>query len=219
MAIALLNAGTLQTRPRKMSRLEVWQRGAADLIRISGPTVCDILGPTFAAERRVSSHMISFRDKDLGPGDHKFDALIHDPEGRIIPLKEGETYLTTANPFAPDQLFIKDAKGRFLGTAPRIARASRADLDSITRAIGAAAKKETTLLEPLRLRQAKATRQKLDLHRHNTQILEGTTEALNDFTRRATDALDHALDHSPQTDNEPQTTSTTSHEIDPSNLW
>ena len=206
LAIALLNQGQLQARPRKLSRLEVWQRGSADLIRITGPTVCELLGPTFAAERKVISHQISFRDKDLGPGDHKFDALIIDPEGRTVSLKDGETYLTTANPFAPDQLFIKDAKGRFLGTAPRITRASRADLDAVTRAIGAAAKKETTLLEPLRHRQMKTTREKLALHQHNTQVIEGTNEALADFTTRATTLLNQSLTTEPETqpqDNEP----------------
>jgi hypothetical protein len=193
MAIALLHSGNLQARPRKLSRLEVWQRGSTDLVRISGGTVCDLLGPSYAAERRVASHMISFRDKDLGPGDHKFDALIHDLEGRIVSLKEGETYLTTVNPFAPDQLFIKDAKGRFLGTAPRITRASRADVDAVTRAIGAARHKETVLLEPLRTRQLKASREKLDLHRHNAAVLQSNQDAITDFVARAQSALDDTL--------------------------
>jgi hypothetical protein len=217
MAIALLNAGTLQARPRKLSRLEVWQRGSADLVRISGGTVCDILGPSYAAERKVSGHRFGFRDKDLGPGDHYFDAIVEDAEGHHIHLKEGETYLTTANPFAPDQLFVKDAKGRFLGIAPRITRVSRHDVESIHRAIGAAAKKETQLLAPLRQRQMQASREKLALHRHNAGVIEDHQDAIADFTTRATAALDSALDAepSPQTQTQP----TTSHEHDINTLW
>jgi len=216
MAIALLHSGNLQARPRKLSRLEVWQRGSSDLIRISGATVCDILGPDFATERKVASHMFQFRDKEIGPGDHKYDAIIADPEGRHLQLKEGETYHTTANPFAPDQLFVKDAKGRFLGTAPRITRASRADVEAVTRAIGAAAKKETLLLEPLRKRQMATAREKLAIHRHNAAVIQDTNDAVTDFTRRATAALDASLDNHPQT--QTHNLPSDSHE-DPTSLW
>lgn len=193
LVIAMLNNNAIASRPRKLTRREVWQAGASDLIRISGGTVCQILGPEFGQERKVSSHQFTFKDKEVGPGDHIFEAIITDAEGRQYALKDGETYLAFVNPFAPDQLFVQDAKGRFLGTCLRSSRASRADIEALKRSMGHAAHIEQELLAPLAQRQAKETRKKLALHRHNTAVIAGTNKARTDLTTSAIDALDATL--------------------------
>lgn len=173
MALTLAQAGKLASRPRKMSRREVWDMGSPDLVKVPGGVVCKLLGDDFAAERRVRSHQFAFEDKEVGPGEHRFDAVILDAEGRRVPLKDGETYKAFVNPFAADQLFVQDAKGRFLGIAPRIQRASRADLEAVQRAMGAAKARETELLEPLRRRHLKDARAKQAMHERNALVISG----------------------------------------------
>lgn len=185
MIIAMLHSGAVATRPRKMSRREVWARGAADLIRIHGGTVCKILGDDFASERKVNAHQFCFEDRELGPGQHRYEGIVTDAEGREMALKDGESYKATVNPFAPNQLFVQDSKGRYIGTAKRCERHSRNDKDSLERAMGRAAHIESELLAPLATRQAKETRKKLAMHRNNAEVLKSTTEARADFTNRA----------------------------------
>lgn len=189
LALAMLQAGTIQSRPRLLSRREVWQRGAGDLIRIHGGTVCELLGDDFAQERKVRGHQFVFEDKDVGPGEHRFEALIVDLEGRITELRDGEKYKAFINPFAADQLFVQDAKGRYLGVARRIVRHSRADVAAIERAMGHAAHIESELLAPLEVRQVKAARAKLKMHRTNAQVLKDAAEAQQDLAQSSAAAL------------------------------
>lgn len=205
MAIALLHQGQLQTRPRKMTRAEVWHRGASDLVRIHGGTVCRILGPDFAAERKVRAHQFSFEDREVGPGEHRFEGIITDSEGRQHALKDGETYLAFVNPFAANQLFVQDAKGRFLGTAQRCERGSRADVEALQRQMGRAMHVEAELIAPHAARQVKATRKKLAMHRHNAGVLQDVAAAKEDFTARANAVLKSSVTRTPtpDTDAEP----------------
>jgi hypothetical protein len=185
MALAMIQRGMMPTRPRKMTRAEVWQRGSADLVRIHGGTVCRILGDEFAIERKVQSHQFLFEDREVGPGQHRYEGIITDAEGREMALKDGETYKTTVNPFAANQLFVQDAKGRYIGTAKRCERHSRMDMEALKRSMGRAAHLESELLAPLATRQAKETRKKLALHKHNAEVIADTQEARTAFTQRA----------------------------------
>lgn len=206
-ALAMLGAGALQTRPRKMSRREVWQRGAADLITIHGGTVCELLGDDFAAERKVRAHQFIFEDAEVGPGEHRFEGIITDAEGAERALKDGETYKAFVNPFAADQLFVQDAKGRFLGTARRILRASRTDMDGLARAMGRAAHVESELLKPLAKRNAEQARKKLAMHRNNSGVIASEETAKAKASRKASTALSRSLEitpFAPASDAEPE---------------
>lgn len=189
MALAMFQAGAVPARPRLMSRREVWQRGAGDLVRIGGGTVCALLGDDLAAERKVRSHQFAFEDAEVGPGEHRFEGIITDPEGREYALREGETYKAFVNPFAPDQLFVQDAKGRYLGAARRIHRVSRNDHDGLRAAINRAKHLESELLRPLEQRQTAAAKAKLELHRHNAAVLKGTHNEAANAAQAAADAL------------------------------
>lgn len=189
MVLAMMQAGAVQTRPRKMSRLEVWQAGAGELIRVTGGTVCQLLGDDFAKERKVRSHQFVFEDRDVGPGEHRFSAIITDAEGRQSALTDGEIYKVFINPFADKQLFVQDAKGRFLGTCQRSEKFTRGDVEALQRAMGEAAKIEAQLLAPLRERQTKAARAKLAMHRHNAAVLSEAEQSAKADTQKAASAL------------------------------
>jgi hypothetical protein len=193
MALELIRSGMVRTKPRKLSRLEVWQRGAGDLVRIKGGTVCKILGQDFASERRIRSHQFVFEDREVGPGEHRFEGAVMDDEGRMTWLKDGETYLAFINPFAPGQLFVQDAKGRYLGIAARCERASRADAAAMHAAMGRARHLETELLAPVAARQVSETRKKLTMHRNNAAVLQHTADAREAFTQQAIEALDASI--------------------------
>jgi len=212
MALAMIQSGMVSSRPRKMTRAEVWHRGARDLVRIHGGTVCRILGDDFAAERKVQAQQFAFEDKEVGPGLHRFEGIITDTEGRQCHLKDGEKYKVFVNPFADKQLFVQDAKGRFLGTALRCERHSRMDAEALHRSMGRVSHIESEMLKPLEARQAKRTRAKLTMHRHNSAVLSTTAQAQADFTRQATAILNASTsDHA--------TTPTTDHETDNEPAW
>lgn len=169
---ALLSSGMLSAKPVRMSRQEVWDRGARDLIRIPGWGVCSILGDDLAREVRVSRNMISVEDAEIGPGVFRFESFIVDAEGNDAALRDGETYQAFINPFAPDMLFVRDAKGRYLGESRRIHAPCRGDVEAVARAMGEAAKRESTLLAPLRARHMARARAKLEIHRANAETLQ-----------------------------------------------
>lgn len=174
---ALLSTGLLTARPVRMTRREVWERGAGELIRLPGAGVCAILGDDLAREVRCTRGEFAIEDKEIGPGVFRFEQEITDHEGRALMLREGEKYQAFINPFAPNTLFLRDAAGRYLGQSRRIIAASRADLEGLQRAIGEAASREGKLLEPLRRDHAAAARERLKRHRRNAALLDTTPAA------------------------------------------
>lgn len=169
--MARMQAGSVETRQRRLTRGEVWQRGSGELVRLSGSVICHLLGDEFSAERTVRNHKLEFQDKEIGPGVQRFEAWATDAEGIRHELTNGERYLVTVNPFAADELFLRDAKGRYIGTAKRLTIANANDMDAIHRALGEAAKLNKELLEPLRKRQAGEARARLNLMQHNAGVV------------------------------------------------
>lgn len=173
LALALISAGQLQTRPRRMTRREVWDRGAGELIRLPGHGVCAILGDDLAVERKVRKSMFEFADQEVGPGLHRFDAVAITPFGERLRLSESETYETFVNPFAPDALFVRRADGSYVGECLRITAPCRGDVEAVQRACGAAAKTEAELLAPLRQTHLSEARAKAARHESNARNLSG----------------------------------------------
>ncbi len=141
LALALIATGSVQTRPVRLTRREVWQAGTRDLVRLGGGAVCEILGPDLARERKVAGGLIEFEDGMAGPGTFRFDCVVRDGFGRIVSLKEGETYQTFLNPFATDELFVCDAKLCYLGSAVAWDKVRYGDVDAEKRALGRAGKR------------------------------------------------------------------------------
>lgn len=168
----LLQTGLLNARPVRMTRQEVWDRGRRDLVRLPGWGVVAILGDDLAREARVVDNMFTIRDADIGPGNFYFEPFIVTPEGRTEQLRDQEAYDVFINPLAPETLFVRDAKKRYLGEARQIVVPSHGDEEGIRRAMGAAVKRESQLLAPLAARHARTTREKLRLHEANAAAAE-----------------------------------------------
>lgn len=183
-ALSLLESGTIKTRPRRLTRGEVWQRGAGDLVKMQGGVICQILGDEFASERSIRRHLFEFQDAEIGPGLHRYESKCTAPDGSHLYLQDGGKYLCTVNPFAADELMIRDAKGRFLGTCPRLHSITRGDNEALQRAFARVAEENTHLLEPLRKQQAHEARARLALQQHNVALvrnhLEGESAAKSD---------------------------------------
>ena len=169
---ALLEAGLVSARPARMSRLEAWQRGARDLIKLPGWGVVAIMGDDLAQEAAVRGNQFEIEDKEIDPDRPlRFEPFITTADGQTAQLRDGEKYQVFVNPFAPDTLFVRDARGAYLGQAARILTPSRADHEAVQRAIGAALRRETALLAPLRARHGKAAEERLARHQHNAAVL------------------------------------------------
>ena len=79
--VAALDGGTVRTRLRKLSRAEVWRRGASDLIKLPGHGVWEILHRDLAAERTVSSNQLAFTDARSTPTSCAFPHAASMPSG------------------------------------------------------------------------------------------------------------------------------------------
>lgn len=165
-----IESGTIKTRPRKMSRREAWDRQAGDLIKLPGYGVVAILGSDLAVERKVIDGQFVFEDAEVGPGYHRYFSTAFDPEGRRIELRDGETYQAFVNPFAPDALFVCNAKGGYIGECKRTTIPGREEVDAVQRACGAAAKRESDRLQPLRARHMAEAREKARRQGNNARV-------------------------------------------------
>lgn len=193
IAAAMIAGGHCETRPRKLSRREVWDKGCGDFIKIHGGTVCELLGEDFAQEREVRSHQFAFHDQEVGPEEHRFEGIITDMEGRVFALKEKEKYLAFINPFAPNHLLVKDAGGRFLGIAKRCTKVTRGDTEALHKAMGRASHIESELLKPLERQTARENRKRLEMHQHNAALISEEAAEREDLTDAASLALTKAV--------------------------
>lgn len=167
-----------RTRVRKLSPREVWNRGQHRLVKLPPHIAPLILGPENGTERTVGKdHLITFEDRELGPGLHRYDAELIDLRGRREQLQPGQSYLIHIVPFDPSRIFLSAADGSVLGWCQRWDRATHVDIDSIARAMGAARKKEADLLAPVAARGKQITKQRLEDARHNIGVLGGSNEA------------------------------------------
>ena len=189
MAIALLGSGQLQTRPRKMSRGEVWRSQSDQLVKIPGYGVCEILGEDLSAERKIRNGMFEFEDAEVGPGVHRYPAIVTTMEGHRMELSDGETYQAFVNPFAPQSLFVRNAKGQYIGEATTVQKPCRGDYEAVKRAFGAASKTEAALLAPLRERHIEETKERDARARHNIALMSAEPSRQADLSDRADAAL------------------------------
>jgi hypothetical protein len=164
-----------------MSRREVWDRGAGELIKIGGAAVVAILGEDLAQKDpvKVQKGMIEFDDIEAGPDTFTFEGVIFDPWNRRERLVEGEKYRVFINPFAPDRLFVCDAKMAYLGESRRIADPSRANKEAVHRTMGHVAAERVERLAGVRERHAGEASEKQDREEINMALESGApvTEA------------------------------------------
>ncbi|ACB76672.1 hypothetical protein [Opitutus terrae] len=157
---------------RRMSPREVYQeRVMPHLTRLPAHLVPALLGMDCAEERRVAKDgRIHFADPDVGPGEHHFEGVAIDEEGNTTVLPDGECYATFVSMLDPERMHVCDAKGRYLGYAPRTLVPTRGDAEAFAKACGQRTKSARERLvpvlraaAPLMRRDAEAAEQATDL--------------------------------------------------------
>jgi len=117
-------------------------------------------------ERQVRRGMFAFVDSEVSGDELRFSA-------HALGLPDGEKALAILNPYAPDALQCFDAKGRYLGAAPRIWSIDRASTEAIMAECGAASRELAERLQPFRARHAAEARSKAADARHNAAVVSG----------------------------------------------
>ena len=165
------------SRTRRLSPWEVWSRNCAELVKLPGWIVPELLGPDYGCERRLKKNtLFEFEDRELGPGTHRYEGILTKPDGTQELLKPDEAYFTHVNPFNPEELYISAAglnQGAYLGVCRRWHKVQRDDLEALHRQMGRAAKIERKLLEPVAKRGAEIIRHRLEDARWNARVLSG----------------------------------------------
>ena len=160
-------------RARYLSPAEVYSVGARNLIRIP-PYVCaQILGDRYAAERKVINGYIEFEDKLISPIELRYESLVTLPDGGERNLTDRETYKTIVNPFDPEQLFVHNAKGGYIGLARRDHRVDRADEHAIHVAQGRVGHRIASQLAGVRERHADTVERITVMQEHNRRVIAG----------------------------------------------
>lgn len=170
IAAACHQPGTVEER--YLSPAQVWQRHAHELSRIPASGVAALLCDEFGSEQKVDGGYFIFEDDDIRPGELRYLAEIVDDEGRQQILRSGEKFRVLVNPFAQGELYVHDAKGRFLGTCQAVQRACRGDVAAVHQQMGQARHQLTTLMAEANQVTLDQARRQLGMHQHNAGVLE-----------------------------------------------
>lgn len=180
-------------RCRQLAPREVFARGAAELVRI--PDVdwalyfCDReLGDDLRLQRPkrlTADGKFELSDVNATPEPVYFQREVVTPEGGTLRLAERQDFTVAFNPFDQSSLWVYDVAGRFLGTAPRIERASPLDVRAIEGALGRAAHEKAAMVGPVAERHLETTERIRAMQEENRRIAEGVTESADEARARA----------------------------------
>lgn len=168
-------------RPRKLSPLEVYQRGCSELIRFPDHVIALMfcsrdLGDDLRASRRLnSSSEIEIQDSIVSAEPMLFQGHATSPDEERIALDSRATYGTVLNPFDTSTLWIYDPAGRYIGTSSRIQRACLADKDAVIPQLAERSHTLATLTAPLRERHSDIEQNIREIHAHNAAVLSEST--------------------------------------------
>jgi hypothetical protein len=134
---------------RKLSPAERWDPAVPSLRKASPAMVCDIIGKDLAREVRVHGSYIEFSDIEISADPLIYEASITETRRE---LPHGFTALAFANPFAPDDLLLADASGRYIGRCPLYKRISPIDPQAHVEAATRKRERNAAILQPVRVR-------------------------------------------------------------------
>jgi hypothetical protein len=161
-------------RTRKLSPMEVWLAGRRDLVTLAPHYVPLILGEKNAKMLRVGDdHLITFQDRRIGPGIHRYLAQVETEHGEMRMLQPGAAFAIYATPFDNSAVFVASEHNEFIGVARRLQTACKTDTEAIHRQIGNSMAIEKELLAPLQVRHAEKARAKKAMHDQNARVLRG----------------------------------------------
>lgn len=170
------------TRERNLSPAEVWRGGTSELRRLPGVVIAEMLGEDFAREEKCERGYFEFKDDELDPETLRYESRVRTPSGTQAELP-ADTYKLYLNPFSLGEVFVHDARGRFLGVARRDLRPSRADVQAIERKFGRVAERLNDLLLPIKQRHAAETRAETERAKNNADVLADDVRSAEDKGR------------------------------------
>lgn len=172
IADAMIQKNPLLSRSRRLQPWERWISGRHALTRIEGPMVPILLGPEGARSATVTNdHHLIIEDMEVEPEEMWFDAAL--TNGRI--LKQGQSVIVYLNPFLTSELGVCESDGRWLGTAPRVNRPCKLDVESLKRRYGQVKAIESKLLAPVAKAGADKLRERTKMREHNAGKIDGRT--------------------------------------------
>jgi hypothetical protein len=170
---AILAANPSLHVSRKLSPREVWNDGRRRLIRLPQGTFAEICGRDLAVKRAVRNGMIRFSDADIECGRvFSYPAIAINQQGREEMLREGQSYLTVANPFDMSKLYILNENFGLIGTLTEQIVVSHVDMENIHRAMAQAAHAEAVNLMGYRSRHADKEGEAKRAIDHNRALLK-----------------------------------------------
>lgn len=149
---------------RRLSPAEKWDNHRRELTRFRPEQVALILYRDCAEERSVDRAEIVFQDKALAADKLRFDAAR---------FRDGDKFQCVLNPFAPELLYLFNAKGGFVDAIPRVHRVDRADQEGLARRFGRVAKVYAERVAPVAARGRGLTKERIEQMRHNAAVLGG----------------------------------------------
>lgn len=165
---------------RRLSPREVFDQGRRRLVRFRPEQLARLLAARQRRTVTVRNHLIEFDDASISPSPLRY--LAHH-------FRDGDEFGVVVNPFGPDEAHLFDARGAWLGTVKAWQTVSRLDEAGLAAQMGAAARIERELLEPLARRGAAATRARLNAARTNTQAVSRQQGKAAELETMADDAL------------------------------
>ena len=168
---------------RRMSPSEVFAERVRPHLTVLPPhLIPQLIGNAYAVERRVAKDgRFHFADEDVGTGEHHYEGVALTPDGTQTVLRDGECYATFVSMLDPERMHVCDARGRYLGWAPRTLVPTRGDAEAFAKACGVRQAAARERLAPV-LRAA------APLIKRDTEAAENATAMLAELGRTAEEA-------------------------------
>ncbi|WP_397384786.1 hypothetical protein [Prosthecobacter sp.] len=210
-------------QPRKLSPREVFNMGVSkgEIIRPPHGVIAEILYQDLARPRECRDGFFAFEDREIAPGELRYESRVMQPNGREIELTDREKYETVVNPFDPSVMWLFSAtrgKGSFLGVSKRDDRACRADTEAANRKHGRVNERMAAVLAGTRARNVHRTTTAAARKEHNMSLVTQSAANRAAFTRKATAALNASLPNATASDDSTNN-DTAPHEINPRKLF
>lgn len=163
-------------RSRRMSPLEVWERGQRNLVRLPPWAVIDLLGPELMHVCTVQDNgLIEFQDAQIEVGQKfRFVATCLTPDGSVTQLRPGRKVGVYALPYDLTKAVAVDAETRaVIGVLPAWSSVSPVNAQQVEIMVGAQARLVAAADAPIQARHAAEGETRTALIASNTAIIEG----------------------------------------------
>ena len=159
---------------RRKSPLEVYRPGCKAFVTLPPEVIAlffsgdKVFLEEHGRELTTSGRMLTTTDGSVSGDKMRFDASA---------LPDREKFLTVLNPFAPDSLWVYDAKAAFVAALPRYEKVDRGDIEAVMDQVARAKREEGQALIGPRRRALQEGRERAAAMRNNARVIGGNTPA------------------------------------------